>query len=75
MERLEEEIIGEEEGAIDREQDIFVVVGIEFSISGCLKKILHNLNNPLFNYAIYKKVINYKEGDELTFIRGILVDM
>jgi len=32
---------------------------------------MNNLKDPLFNYQIYHKVINYQGGEEMPFIRGI----
>lgn len=46
-----------------------------YSYVGCLKKILNNLQHPLFNYGIYGKVINFQGGDELELIKGVLADM
>ena len=44
-------------------------------VCGCLKKLLNNLRLPLFNYAIYGKIIAFTGGDEVEFIRGLLGEM
>ena len=68
LERLEHEISGKKEGAIDNEEDILVVCG-------CLKKILNNLRLPLFNFGIYDRIIAFAGGDEHELIKKVLSEM